>query len=160
MAAYHHRQTGFIHWLVIPPGVIFTCLALMGRVSAPAGIIAAGVTLITTLLFWYLTVSCDGRLLRVRFGPIGLFRINIPLGTIQSVEPATTTLLEGWGVHYSPGSGWIWNIAGRNCVKLTRLNGKALRIGTDEPDKLCQYIQTHIHNKQETDDDLAQHPKS
>lgn len=87
MTTYYHRQTGFIHWLLIPVTAVLVGLAIMGKVSDVTDSILVGVTLISVLFFWHLTVSFDGKALKVRFGPIPLFRTTIFLDEITAAEP-------------------------------------------------------------------------
>ena len=38
--------------------------------------------------------------------------------------------------------GWMWNISGLDAVELEYKDGKKFRIGTNQPQKLCQAIIT------------------
>jgi hypothetical protein len=40
-------------------------------------------------------------------------------------------LLDGWGMHWVPGRGWIWNAIGRDCVEI-ELAGRRFRVGTND----------------------------
>ena len=53
---------------------------------------------------------------------------------IADVQIGRSTLIDGWGIHRTPGRGWIWNIHGFRCVELDLHDGSRLRIGTDEPE--------------------------
>ena len=43
----------------------------------------------------------------------------------------TSGLMDGWGIHWNPKHGWIYNIWGYDCVKIMR-GEKAVRIGTND----------------------------
>jgi len=90
-----------------------------------------------------LTVEDDEDQLVVRFGPIPLFRRRIFYDDILEIETGRTTFLEGWGIHWSPWGGWVWNIWGYNCVVL-RLKRGTLKIGTDDPDGLAEVVKTRM----------------
>jgi len=45
----------------------------------------------------------------------------------------------GWGIHLTP-SGWLYNVGGARAVQLDLHNGRSLRVGTDEPERLCEAI--------------------
>ncbi len=91
--------------------------------------------------FHFLMVRDEGEQLRVAFGPLPLFKTQIPYSDITSVELDQTTLLDGWGIHMSLRGGWVWNIWGRDCVKITRKSG-VIRIGTNDPARLAEFLKT------------------
>jgi hypothetical protein len=45
----------------------------------------------------------------------------------------------GWSIRLTP-HGWLYSVSGLAAVELTLQDGKRLRIGTDEPERLCQAI--------------------
>ena len=49
----------------------------------------------------------------------------------------------GYGIHWTP-SGWLYNVAGRHAVRLEVRGGRALMIGTDEPDALKAAIDARL----------------
>jgi hypothetical protein len=79
----------------------------------------------------------DGRL-AWHFGP-GLVRKSVPLGEIAAAEPATTSWVDGWGIHLTR-RGWLYNVAGHNAVLVTMRDGKRFMLGTDEPAALIAAI--------------------
>ena len=93
--------------------------------------------------FRELTVSVDTAELSVQYGPIPLFGKRIPLANIAQVEAGRSTWIDGWGIHYVPGRGWTYNLWGFDCVELN-LNGKRLRVGTDDRDHLAQALADRI----------------
>ena len=71
---------------------------------------------------------------------------GVPFGwrtRIESVEPGRSSLLDGWGIHYFPGRGWTYNLWGFDCVVL-RMKKKTLRVGTDDPDGLLEFLQSRV----------------
>jgi hypothetical protein len=44
--------------------------------------------------------------------------------------------------------GWVWNLSGWDCVVLQLRNG-VLRIGTDEPETLAQFVRLKINGCRE-----------
>ncbi len=91
--------------------------------------------------FHYLRVQDEGEHLRVGFGPLPLFKTSIPYSEITEVAVDRTTWLDGWGIHMSVRGGWVWNIWGWECVKITRSN-RVIRIGTNDPVRLAEFLQT------------------
>jgi hypothetical protein len=74
-----------------------------------------------------------------------LFRRRIPYDVILEVETGRTTFLEGWGIHWSPWGGWVWNIWGYDCVLLRLKRGK-LKIGTDDAEGLAEFVSSRIRS--------------
>jgi hypothetical protein len=90
-----------------------------------------------------LTVADEGDHLAIRFGPFPLFRKRIFYDDIREVEKGRTTLLDGWGIQWSPWGGWVWNISGYACVVI-RLKRGTLKVGTDDPDGLAEFLKERI----------------
>jgi hypothetical protein len=110
------------------------------------GLILAASALLVGILgasFQHLTVADEVDRLTIRFGPVPLFRRRVHYADIVSVEAGRTTLLDGWGIHYSPRGGWVWNIWGRECVEVTLQRGR-LFIGTDDPQGLAEFLRERL----------------
>jgi len=115
--------------------------------SVPALIITFLVTGLSMFLLGralgYLAVVAEGDHLAIRFGPLPLFRKRIRYDDIREVKTGRTTLLDGWGIHWNPWGGWVWNIWGRDCVVI-RLNKGVFRVGTDDPRGLAEFLKGRI----------------
>jgi hypothetical protein len=146
---YSRTQVGW--WLLVTLGTV-TALSLalfagvsVGRQSLPPGDarIIAGVVLvvlvITAVVFSTLNVRIAGDTLAWRFGP-GLVRFSLPLAQIASVAPGRSSWLAGIGIHWV-GSGWVYNVSGRDAVEITKRDGGKLWIGTPEPAVLAAAIE-------------------
>ena len=108
--------------------------------------IALGVSLVLVLVafcFASLTVRDAGTHLSVRFGPIPLFGTKIQYSSITGVAAAKSGLLDGWGVHWMPFRGWIYNLWGFGCVRVS-LGSKTVRVGTDDVDGLVRFLETKL----------------
>ena len=108
-------------------------------------LIAGGVGLLIALLapcFHNLTVADQGDVLSIRFGPMPLFARTVNYADIEQVEVGRTTILDGWGIHYSIRGGWVWNLWGRDCVVVHFKKGGVLRIGTDDAEGLAGFLTT------------------
>src|SRR6185437_4962573 len=68
----------------------------------------------------------------------------IPLHNITGAELTETHRWEGWGVHWSPQHGWIWNLAGRAAVTIRKRLGQDITLGTDDPSGLYNAIVSRI----------------
>jgi len=142
--AYRHTQFG----TVIAVG---TALGLAAAVTmtvslSPATLAAArwpivalyAVIAAAFFLFATLTVEVDAREVRVRFG-IGLFRKSVPLADIRRCDVIRTRIWWGWGLHWTP-SGWLYNVSGREAVRIELASERPLIIGSDEAPALKQAI--------------------
>ena len=144
---YEHTQRGWIHWLLyaitVPMLVAFyfNLNDPVARIALPS-LVALFVAL--SFMFNQLTVRDESEELVVEFGPLHLFRKRVAYADLTQVETARSRLIDGWGIHYGPGEGWIWNISGYDCVRLTLKNNRKLRIGTDDPEGLCTFLRTKI----------------
>lgn len=91
--------------------------------------------------FHHLRVRDRGEHLEVAFGPLPLFRRRIRYADIRSVESERLTLLDGLGLRRSKHGGWTWTIRGRDCV-VVNLDRSSLRIGTDDPQGLIDFLRS------------------
>lgn len=89
-------------------------------------------------IFSSLHVEIDADSLRWYFGR-GVPKFSIPLHEIREARVVKNHWVYGLGIHFTP-SGWLYNVSGLRAVEVTRLNGRRLRIGTDEPDALLAAI--------------------
>ncbi|HJN11181.1 MAG: hypothetical protein QGH33_01175 [Pirellulaceae bacterium] len=142
MDGYSHTQKAPL--CLILYGSALLCFVLAWEVGdAPGIFIAGGVGLLIAMLapaFHHLTVVGQGERVAIRFGPLPLFRRTVQYTDIDKVEVGRTQILDGWGIHYSIRSGWVWNLWGRDCVVVHFKNGSMLRIGTDDAENLTQFL--------------------
>jgi hypothetical protein len=144
MVSYRRTQKG--PWgLLLYAGAIVLLTVSWSVPNAPALPIALGVIGFVVLgtSFQQLTVVDEGRQLVIHFGPFPLFRRRIWYAEIIHAQQGRTTLLDGWGIHWNPWSGWVWNIWGFDCVVL-RLEKGTLKIGTDDPEGLVEFLKIRM----------------
>jgi hypothetical protein len=137
---YKHTQMA---WAIIIPVDIaaLVCLYLaLAKGIIPAAILFFFLVLLT-YLFYRLTVIGTEQTLELRFG-IGIIRKKFKLSEIMTAQPHRTHCWNGWGIRPTS-DGLLFNVSGYDAVKLTMTNGKRYIIGTDEPDHLLRFIQSH-----------------
>lgn len=143
---YSHTQRGPISWLLALIGVTAWVAAIANsgdsRFLLIGGLFGA-VMILLALSFCTLTVADEGDSLLVRFGPLPLFSKHVAYDQISHAEPAKSSFIDGWGIHYVPGRGWTYNLWGWECV-LLKVNGRTVRIGSDDAENLASFIQTKI----------------
>lgn len=144
MAAYQHTQPGTLNRVILGAFALVTIVlaAFLGDGDPTAMwvmLMVCGILLVALALFHALTVEVRHGQLRIRFG-IGLIRKTIAVKEIEQVETARNRWWYGWGIRLTP-HGWLFNVSGLDAVQIRLRNGRAYRIGTDEPDKLCAAIE-------------------
>jgi hypothetical protein len=58
---------------------------------------------------------------------------------ITDARPVRNPWYYGLGIHYTS-DGWVFNVAGLDAVEIVLENGRKIRIGTDEPERLAAAI--------------------
>jgi len=96
------------------------------------------IIIIAAILFASLTIEIKDNVLAWHFGP-GLIRKRVQVADIEQAEPVRNSWFYGWGIRLTP-YGWLYNVSGLEAVQIRLKNGKTFRLGTDEPQRLCEAI--------------------
>ena len=145
---YSHSQFG---WPIaigtsLALGLATVVLVLVSnetRAAAPWTIVALyGTLALAFAAFYRLKVTVDPDRIRAVFG-IGLIRKEIPVADVLRADVVRTRVWWGYGIHWTP-SGWLYNVAGRHAVRLEVRGGRAVMIGTDQPDALRAAIDARL----------------
>jgi hypothetical protein len=137
---YHHTQIGHVTRLAALAGGVAAVWAMVVVGAPPFVWPLLAVLLLAGFAFGSLTIEVSHDRLTFWFGP-GILRRSFALAEIDSCAAVTNPWWYGWGIHLTP-RGWLYNVAGRRAVELALRDGRTLRIGTDEPEQLCQVITT------------------
>jgi hypothetical protein len=133
-------------WLWVLMLAILAVL-LVASLLAPEGQtvpwVVLGVTLATGLLLYSmrLSVRVDAEAIRIRFFPG--WKKTIPLDEVVRWEARTyRPFLEygGWGIRYTLGKGWAYNVRGNQGVQLELANGQRILIGSQRAEDLAGAI--------------------
>ena len=145
MYIYQHTQRSRI-LLIIIIFVLLFMLFLMYRFGFHRiGTVVFILMVFALYLFNSLVVKVNSDKIHVAFGS-GLIRKNIPFTSIKSAEKVRNKWYYGFGIRLIPG-GQMYNVAGLDAIELNLTNGRVFRIGTDDPDKLLEVIQSQIGTK-------------
>ena len=142
MNTYRHTQFGTVNVVITVAVIPLVILPLWLTGLAIIALLSLGVLLVILVLFSSLTVEIDAEHLRIHFG-IGLIRERFPLDQIETCLPVRNSWLHGWGIRLTS-HGWLYNVSGLDAVELKMKNGKACRIGTDEPEALTAVLQVAL----------------
>jgi hypothetical protein len=113
------------------------------RAAVPWMIYAMYATLLAAVaLFATLTVEVDEREIRLRFG-IGLIRRTIELADVLRTERVRIKAWWGWGLHWTP-TGWLYNIGGRDAVRIAVRRDRGVVIGSDDAERLQACIDARL----------------
>ncbi len=139
---YSHTQESPLWMILFGSSIPFFVLAWIAReqpIVVDIMIVAAVLLVLVGLAFHHLTVEDEGDRLEIRFGPLPFLETSVRYEDIQRVEIGRTTILDGWGIHWSPWHGWIWNLWGWDCVLIQRHRG-VLRVGSDDTQNLAEFL--------------------
>jgi hypothetical protein len=146
---YAHRQIGWI--MLVGALVPFACLLVIWSMAPPfervlPPVLLPSICIASALVlvgFSTLATYVTKTHVVLKFG-IGLYRRAIPLDRIQRVVTARSSWYEGWGVRWTR-RGMLYNVGGFDAVQIDLVDGKSLRIGSDEADRLRQAISHALH---------------
>jgi hypothetical protein len=148
VTAYRHTQFAWVLVVILVLGLVvgigLPVFLPQGAMRAPwwtpwllVAVLAAGL-----LLFGWLTVEVDTSEIRLRFG-VGAFRRTVRVDDVRSCDRVQTRLRWGWGIRWTP-AGWLYNVAGREAVRLDLLRERPVIIGSDDADALKAAIDARI----------------
>jgi hypothetical protein len=141
---YRHTQVGWAIILPVLGGVLlllFTVFFLAGPGDATAvvvSVIVAVVLFVALVFFGSLTVNVDRDAVDLAFG-VGWVRVSVPLDDVVQARRVRNSWVAGWGVRMIPG-GRLYNVSGLQAVELKLMNGRVVRVGSDEPDALLTAV--------------------
>lgn len=140
---YEHTQRGWWHRVLHALGL--GILVLGWNTDAPQVLLVVFALLffLMGLSFAHLSVRDCGEALEVRYGPLPLFRKRIPYADMRRVEKTRSDILDGGGIHYVPGRGWIYNLWGFDCVRIS-FDDRAIRVGSDDAEGLARFLERRI----------------
>lgn len=144
--AYARRQVLWGLWIVLPATTALTLL-----LAWPADGGAAQAALLAIVLgqlavlagLSHFDVAVDDNAVHWCYGVFGWPNWTLPLADIRQVEPARSSWIEGWGIRRTK-EGMLYNARGPGAVRLTLRDGRRLRLGSDEPERLAALIAARL----------------
>lgn len=136
MHNYKHSQLGtsLVVLLTIPMVIVFFFSS-----EEPTVKITIYCTMSFLILnFFRLKTVINNEYITISFG-LGLIRKKIKLESIASVEILKTSIFFGWGIRIM-NDGTLYNVSGRDAVKIKFKDGTAVAIGTNDVKNLMNSI--------------------
>ncbi|MCY2928639.1 MAG: hypothetical protein NTV86_03935 [Planctomycetota bacterium] len=143
---YDHTQKSPLYLILLLPAVVVMVSVVVAPAPPPVFallMVVEASLIVAAFSFMHLRVRDQGDYLAVRFGPLPIFRRRIPYVQITGAEAWRSSFLDGWGVHWMAGRGWIYNLWGFDCV-VVHLGAKTFRIGTDDVDGLVGFLKAKV----------------
>ena len=144
-----HRIGG---WLIVLMSAVALLIAFQMRAANEAALSWALVSTLTIsalilLVFARFEVTLHSDELRWQFGWLGWPRWRLPLSEIQSVElSAPATWAEGYGIRFTR-QGMLYNLGPDPCLRITRRNGRTLRVACPEAAKLAALLALRLNDR-------------
>ena len=101
------------------------------------------VSLLILLLLGRLVTEVRSDRLVWHFGWLAWPRWELRFEEIERVELARNRVLEGLGIRITT-SGWLYNAHGLSALRLTLRNGRQLRLGTQQGQRLLQALEPRL----------------
>lgn len=147
--AYVEKQWFKFLWIFMPLITLFTLGSQYLAGMPVASWMALSVPLVNAIVLVFLgslTIQIDATHLQWRFGWLGWPCWKLTLADIQSVEAVTTTFIDGWGIKKTR-QGMLYNASGTQAIRLQLRNGKSLRLGTQDAQRLLSYISPRLNGR-------------
>lgn len=139
-ASYQTRQWVVLLWIILPLltlGVgLFDGRQLPVRQLLQSLLLIAVINLLVLSVFGHLTIKMSAQELQWQFGVFGWPNWRLKLSEIAHVEVCQTFWYEGKGIRFTR-EGMLYNAAGNGAVRITKADGKKIRIGSAQPEVLC-----------------------
>lgn len=145
-AVYAHTQAVKLLWAILLPvtvGVGVSLVAERGAAGWPGVALLLTVNVALLLVLGHFTVEVGEGRVEWRYGVLGWPRWQVALDEVTGVEVTTSTALEGWGIRRTK-TGMLYNAHGQQAVRLRLHDGRTLRLGSDEPERLAGFITARL----------------
>jgi hypothetical protein len=135
---YRHTQVGTLNLLLLgsPALACLLVFSLSNNMGAWSILVLGLVLLFVGLAFCFssLTIEVDAERVGLSFGP-GWIRKSWPIENCTAARQIRTRLIDGWGIKLTS-QGWLYSISMPHAVLVRFTDGKAVQLGTDEPEAL------------------------
>lgn len=144
--SYSSSQGLWPLWVILPivcSSALAEGLAADGSDRIVSLSFAIGLPLVAFGLLGRLRIELDAQRLEWQFGYLGWPRWSVELADITAVEIVRTGWLDGWGIRRGR-EGWLYNAGGFTALRIRVRDGRTIRLGTDEPERLASFLQARL----------------
>nr|WP_314858923.1 hypothetical protein [uncultured Undibacterium sp.] len=150
---YQTRQWVTLLWIILPL-LTLGVGAFDGRNLATTQLLQsllliAVINLLVLGILGHLTIKVNEHDLQWQFGIFGWPKWQLKFSDIAHVEVCQTMWFEGKGIRFTR-EGMLYNAAGNGAVRITKADGKKIRIGSVEPEILCAQISARLNSQSKT----------
>ena len=143
MKVYEHNQ-----WSLIPIAVFVAVIVAAGAYGGTAAtppqlFFFVLLVLIVLAAFARMTTRVDDSGIAWAF-TLGIPGSSLAFADIERVERVRTNILEGWGIHWTPWHGWLWNVGGFDAVQFFLRDGRRVTVGTNDPDTFIAAVNARL----------------
>jgi hypothetical protein len=146
---YQSRQWVVLLWVFLP--VLTIGMVLFDMRGQDLSLLPRSLALIVLInlfalsFFGHLKTEINGKVLTWHFGFFGWPKWQLHSDQIRQVEVCETNWYEGKGIRFTR-EGMLYNATGRGAVRIYKADGSKVRLGSAEPEVLCEKIRQMISN--------------
>jgi hypothetical protein len=144
--SYERSQGLWPLWVILPivsSSVAAQGLADQGLARVVSVVITIALPMVVLLMLGRLLIQIDAHRLEWRFGYLGWPHWSVDIAEIESVEVTRTTWADGWGIRRGR-EGWIYNAGWSDAVRIRTRDGRTIRLGSDEPERLVTVLSARL----------------
>jgi fumarate reductase subunit D len=157
-------QFGTFSVAIFAPIVLLSVGLLIRAGLQPSPVVYVLLTLfvvffVCLLTFYKLKIIVDNTTVSFKLG-IGLFGKSYNISDINYCKPVKNSAIYGIGIR-KISNGWLYNVSGLKAIELSFKNSKKIvRIGTNNPFEVCEFIQSIINKESPTNFENSSFKKS
>lgn len=156
--SYRHTQYSLISMVVFSVLLIFLLMLMLETGFTGWALIAFVIFLLCLVTFASLTTEVRPDQLTLLFGP-GLLRTSILLDAVDNLRPIEIDPRAGSAI-YALYNVWFYNLAGLKAVEMDMLDGRVIRVGTDDPVELARAIENALIDRRSAQATTLSQPPS
>jgi hypothetical protein len=144
---YQKRQWIKVLWLTLPL-ITFAVLAIetqqLNFAQRINSVLLLGlINVMVIAVIGSLQITVDANSLRWQFGLLGWPKWHLDVRDIEHIELCETRWVEGWGIRFTR-EGMMYNAAGSGAIRITKKDGKKIRLGSAEPQVLYDILSNRM----------------
>jgi hypothetical protein len=137
---YREIQIGWALLTVFALVLLLILIILRTGPLQPVSLVPLILVLLAAAMFGFMSVNVTDDAVQITMG-VGFLRRRVERADIRRLTVVRNPWYWGWGVRlYSAGTGTMYSVHGFNAIELTLGEGRTVRIGTRDPERLLQAL--------------------